>query len=186
MPAWTVTLSYFGYVAALALSAAAWLAALFDHLVYARVEQGLLDERWRGIAWAVGRQVEPALALAAACGGLAFLAALPALFQADEAAPVAQAHRVYQVKSAAILVCVLGLVALARVRMGAFDADLAAVAVFAWSGWVVIAGWLAYGNGVPITGPAAWWLAAGAAALAVAGIGLLLFLIWLEGGIRMF
>lgn len=186
LPAWTVTLSYVGYAVALALSAAAWLAALFDHVVYGRAEQGLLDERWRDIAWTVGRQAEPALALAAVCGGLAFFAALPALFQAGEAAPVAQAHRVYQMKSAAVLVCVIGLVALGRVRMGEFDADIAAVAVFAWGVWVVIAGWLAYGGGLAVEGPAAWWLAAGAAVLAVAGIGLLMFLIWLEGGIRMF
>ncbi|HMA15054.1 MAG: hypothetical protein ACM35H_05790 [Bacteroidota bacterium] len=186
MPSGTVTLSYLGYAVALALSAAAWLAALFDHVVYGRAEEGLLDERWRDIAWTVGRQAEPALALAAACGGLAFLAALPALFQAGEAAPVAQAHRVYQMKSAAILVCVIGLVALGRVRMGEWDADIAAVAVFAWGAWVVIAGWLAYGGGVAVAGPAGWWLAAGAAVLAVVGIGLLMFLIWLEGGIRMF
>jgi hypothetical protein len=185
LPAWTVTLSYLGYAAALALSAAAWLAALFDHVVYGRAEQGLLDDRWRDIAWAVGRQAEPALALAAACGGLAFLAALPALFQAAEAAPVAQAHRIYQMKSAAILVCVIGLVALGRVRMGEWDADIAAVAVFAWGAWVVAAGWLAHASGAAASGPAAWWLAAGAAALAVAGIGLLMFLIWLQGGIRM-
>jgi hypothetical protein len=186
LPAWTVTLSYAGYAAALALSAAAWLAALFDHVVYGRAEQGLLDDRWRDIGWTVGRQAEPALALAAASGALAFLVAVPALFQAGEAAPVAQSHRLYQMKSAAILLCVIGLAALARGRMGAFDADLAAVAAFAWGAWVVAAGWLAYGSGAAVAGPAGWWLAAGAAVLAVAGIGLLMFLIWLEGGIRMF
>lgn len=186
MPAWTVTLSYLGYAALLLFGGVAWLAALFQHVVYGRTELGLLDARWRDIGWTVGRQAEPVLALGAACGGLAFLMAVPALFHAGEAAPIAQSHRVYQLKGAAVLLCLLGLIALARGRMGEFDADVASVVVFAWAVWVVAAGWHAHAGGAAVTGPPAWWLALGAAVVAVVGIGALLFLIWLEGGIRMF
>jgi hypothetical protein len=186
MPYWTVTLSYLGFAAVLVLGAGAWLAVLFDHVVYGRVEMGQLDAGWRDIGLMVRRQVKPVLAVALACGGLAFFLALPALFSASEPAPVAQSHRVYQVKSAAILLCLLGLVALARGRMGVFDADIAAVAVFAWGAWVVAAGWYAYAGGAAVAGSAAWWLALGATVIAIVAAVALLILIELEGGIRMF
>lgn len=186
LPAWTVTLTYLGYALVVLLCAVAWLAALFDHLVYGRVELGLLDTRWRDIAWQVGRQAEPALALAAACGGLAFLLALPALFRSAKAAPAAQSHRLYQMKAAGILLCLLLLAWLACGRMGAFDADAAAVVVFAWALWVVAAGWHAEAGGATVDGPAGWWLALGAVGLFLAAVAVLAFLIWREGGIRMF
>lgn len=184
MPAWTVTLSYAGYAAMLLLGGAAWLAALFEHFVHRRAELGLLDERWRDIGWTAGRQAEPALALASACGGLAFLLAVPALFTSAE--PVTHTHRVYQMKSTGVLLCLLIFVALARGRMGAFDADVVAVAVFAWGVWVVAAGWHAHAAGTVVAGPAGWWLALGVSLLVIAGFAALLSLIWLEGGIRMF
>lgn len=186
MPAWTVTLSYVGYAAALVLSAAAWLAVLFQHVTYGRVELGLLDERWRDIGWKVQHQATPVLWVGLACGGLAFLLAVPALFTSAEPAPVTHTHRVYQMKSAGVLLCLLIFVALARGRMGAFDADVAAVAIFAWGVWVVAAGWHAHAAGTVVAGPAGWWLALGGSLLVIAGFAALLFLIWLEGGIRMF
>ena len=183
---WTVTLGYLGYAVLLLLCAAAWLATLFDHIVYGRVEEGLLDERWLEIAWAARREAETALALALGGGGLALLLALAALLPAAPPAPLVRAHGVYQAKSAGILLCLLGLVALARNRMGALDADLAAVAFFAWGLWAVAAGWSAHARGVAVSGPAGWGLALAAAVLSVAGLALLVFLIWLEGGIRVF
>jgi len=186
LPAWTVTLTYLGYALLVLLCAVAWLAALFDHVVYGRVEMGLLAERWRDIAWAVGRQAKPALTLAAACGGLAFLLALPGLLSAPENAPAAPSHRLYQVKAAAILLCLLLLVWLARGRMGEWDAEVAAAVVFAWALWVVAAGWLAHSGGAAVAGPWGWWLALGAAALFLLAVVVVAFLIWREGGIRMF
>jgi hypothetical protein len=185
MPAWTVTLTYVGYALTLLLAAAAWAAALTDTLIHRSVDLGSLDERWRDTAWLLYRHAETALLLAAACGGLAFLFALPALFASAEASPAVQSHRDYQLKAAAILLLLLCLVSLARGRMGAFDADLAAVALFGWALWAVAAGWLAQAGGTPATGPAGWWLALGVAGLGVAGLVALMIALKLSGGIRM-
>jgi uncharacterized membrane protein len=156
VPAWTVSLSYLGSGVMLALGAAIWLSALFETLVYDRVEMGRLGQGWLTFSQALTRHLDIALWAAVACAAAAFvLAALPA----GDAAPVAKAHKAYQLKYGAIAVGFLVLADLARVRMGAFDADIGSVVLFAWSLWVVIAGWRAFAGGVAVAGPALWWLA---------------------------
>jgi len=164
VPAWTVTLSYLGYAAMLAIGTAVWLAALFDTVVYDRVEMGRLGQGWLDFSHMLMRGMKAAVWAAVACALVAFvLAALPA----GESAPVdpnvapdvTGAHKAYQLRCGAIALAFLVLRGLARVRMGAFDADVGAVVLFAWALWVVAAGWFAYAGGTPVTGPAFWWLA---------------------------
>lgn len=183
MPAWTVNVSYFGYTALLVLSAAAWLAALYEHVVHGRYELGLVDKSARDFGRMVAHQGEPALWLGLACGGLAFLLAVPALFSSAESAPVAHTHRVYQMKSVGILFCLLFFVTVARVRMGAFDFDVMSVVVFAWSVWVVASGWYAYAGGKAVAGPEVWWLGLGVALLILAALAAFLIAWELNGGL---
>lgn len=183
MPAWTVTLSYVGYALALALSAAAWLAVLFEHVIYGRYELGLLDKSARDVGRMVAHQATPMLWLGLTCGGLAFLLAVPALFSSAGNAPVAHAHRVYQMKSAGFLLCLLIFVALTRGRMGVLDVDIVSVVVFAWCVWVVAAGWYAYAGGAAVAGPGAWWLGLGVALLIIAGFAAVVIAFELNGGL---
>ncbi|GAB4365812.1 MAG: hypothetical protein Kow00114_23270 [Kiloniellaceae bacterium] len=182
VPAWTVPLSYLGYAAMLAIGAAVWLAALFDTVVYDRVEMGRLGQGWLDFAQLLMRGMKIAIWAAVACAAAAFLlAALPAA----ESAPVAKAHKAYQLRCGAVALAFLVLVGLARVRMGAFDADLGAVLLFAWALWIVIAGWFAYAGGMPVSGPALWWLALIADALLFAVFAFFIVMIKIEG-FRMF
>ena len=156
VPAWTVTLSYIGYAAMLLLGAAVWLTALFESVVYSRVQMARLDQRWLDFAYKAMSAMYVAIWAAIACAVAAcVLAALPA----PDSAPLAKAHKAYQLRHGAIAAILLLLLALSRHRMGALDAEVGAVVLFAWSLWVVAAGWLAYGGGTPVTGPALWWLA---------------------------
>ena len=55
--------------------------------------------------------------------------------------------------------CFVGLIFLAEGRMGEFDAEAAAVAVFAWALWLLVAAWRALAAGTAVGAPALWWLA---------------------------
>ena len=182
LPAWTVTLSYFGYAATLLLGAACWLVALFEYIVFGRVEAGTLGQRWLDVAQLLQRNVYLALWTGLACTLVAFvLAALPA----GEPAPAVSSHKAYQLRFGAFALCLLGLVFLAQVRMGGFDADIGAVAIFVWSLWVVVAGWRAYAAGAAVAGPSGWWAVAAVDVLAVLVFGGFAILIKIQG-FRMF
>ena len=167
---WTITLSYLAYAAMLAIGATCWLTILFDHLVYARVDAQLLDRSWLDFSKLLMRGVRPALWTAFGCGLAGFtLAALPA-------GEAVQAHKAYQLRTAAIVLCFVGLLWLTRGRMGAFDVDLAAVVLFAWLLWVLVAGWLAFLAGTPVSGPSGWWLALMVDLLALAAFAAIMLL----------
>lgn len=186
VPAWTVTLSYIGYAAMLAIGAGVWLAALFDIIVYDKVEMGRLGQGWLDFSRMLMRGMKVAVWMAVACAAAGFLlAALPAGETAPVEPNVAKVHKAYQLRCGAIALAFLVLLGLARVRMGAFDADVGAVVLFAWALWVVAAGWFAYAGGTPVTGPELWWLAL-AADLLLLGV-FAFFWIMLEiQGFRMF
>lgn len=178
VPSWTVTLSYIAYAAMLFIGAACWLAVLSEHIVYGRVELQLLDARWLEWSRLALRQVRPALWLGLACGGVAFVsAALPA----PAADPVAQAHKAWQLRYGAVALCFLAMLALARGRMGAFDADIAAVVVFAWGAWLLVAGWRAYAGEAAAATPVGWWLALAIDLLLIGAFALLWIIIEIEG-----
>lgn len=182
VPVWTVPLSYFASAAMLAVGAAVWIASLFDHIVYRRVELGRLDQSWLDFSQVLMRGMHVATWIAAACALAAFvLAILPA----GEGAPVAKTHKLYQLKFGAIALCFVMLVALARGRMGGFDADVGAAVLFAWALWIVWAGWSGFGGGAAVSGPTLWWLALAADVLAIAGGGFLIVMIEIHG-FRMF
>jgi hypothetical protein len=182
VPAWTVTLSYIGYAAMLALGAICWLLVLFEYIVYGRVESGELGQRWLDFAHMLMRNLHLALWTGLALAVAAFvLAALPA----SDTAPAVSSHKAYQMKFGAFALCFLGLISLAQVRMGAFDADIASVAVFAWALWVIFSGWRAFAGQVAVTGPAGWWLLAIVDGLAVLVFGGFAILIKIQG-FRMF
>ncbi len=182
VPAWTVTLSYFGYAAVLLLGAVCWLVALFEYIVYGRVEAGTLGQRWLDFAHLLMRNLHLALWTGLACTVVAFaLAALPA----SESAPAVSSHKAYQLRFGVFALCFLGLVSLAQVRMGGFDADIGAVAIFAWSLWIVFAGWRAYAGQAAVTGPAGWWLVATVDVLAILVFAGFAILIKIQG-FRMF
>lgn len=182
VPAWTVTLSYIGYAAMLALGVVCWLTALFEFVVYGRVQGGGLEQRWLDFAYLLTRHLYIAVWTGVALGAAAFLlAALPA----SDASPAVSSHKAYQLRFGAVALLFVGLVSLTRVRMGAFDADIASVAVFAWALWLIVGGWRAYAGALAVSSPAGWWLAAGADGLAVVAI--VAFVILLEiQGFRMF
>lgn len=182
VPAWTVTLTYIGYAALLALGTVCWLAALFEFIIYGRVQSGALDQRWLDFAYLLMRHLYLAVWAAAALGAAAFLLAV---LPASDATPAVSSHKAYQLRFGAIALLFVGLVSLTRVRMGTFDADVAAVAVFAWALWLLYSGWRAYAGALAVSSPAGWWLAAGADGLAVVAI--VAFVILLEiQGFRMF
>lgn len=182
LPAWTVTLSYIGYAAMLALGAVCWLLVLFEYIVYGRVENGEMNQRWLDFAHLLMRNLHFALWTGLALAVAAFvLAALPA----SDPAPAVSSHKAYQMKFGAFALCFLGLTSLAQVRMGGFDADIASVAVFAWALWVIFSGWRAYAGQVAVTGPAGWWLVAIVDGLAVLVFGGFAILIKIQG-LRMF
>lgn len=182
VPAWTVTLSYIGYAAMLVLGVVCWLVALFDLVVYRRVERGELGQHWMDFARAAMRYLDAAawgsLALAAAA---CLLAALPA----GDPTPAVSSHKAFQLRFGAIALLFAGLVSLTRVRMGAFDADIASVAVFAWALWLLAVGWRAHAGGLAVGSPAGWWLAAGVDGLALLAVIALVILIEIQG-FRMF
>ncbi|WP_340118740.1 hypothetical protein [Pelagibius sp. 7325] len=194
VPAWTVTVSYLGYAVMLAIGTGVWLAALFDTVVYDRVEMGRLGQGWLDFSHILMRGMKAAVWAAVACAVVAFvLAALPAGgatpvdpdVAPDVTPDVTGAHKAYQLRCGAIALAFLVLVGLARVRMGAFDADAGAVVLFAWALWVVAAGWFAYAGGMPVTGPALWWLALAADLLLVGVFALFWIMIEIQG-FRMF
>jgi uncharacterized membrane protein len=167
VPTWTVPLSYAGYAAMLVVGLFCWLAVFFDYAVYTRIDQGLLDPGWRETGRVVYRMFWPAIWGSAACGGLAFLLAL---LPAGEGETLAQAHKAYQLRAGAILLCLFGLLLLVQGRMGAFDADIASMAVAGWGAWVVIAGWRAYAGDLAVAGPSGWWLVLVVDGLAIAAL----------------
>ncbi|MGD1879741.1 MAG: hypothetical protein ACFB13_19840 [Kiloniellaceae bacterium] len=182
VPAWTVTVSYLAYAAMLAIGAACWLASLFDTIVYNRVEMGRLDQRWLDLSTMLMRRADLAVWASLACAVVAFgLAVLPA----GDAASVARAHKAYLLRYGAVAICFVAVMSLARVRMGGFDADIGSVILFAWSLWIVVAGWRAYAGEAAIAGPAGWWLAAIVDLLLVALFGFFWIMIKIEG-FRMF
>jgi len=160
VPAWTVTLSYLGYSIMLAIGAGVWLAALADVIIYDRVETGRLDRGWLDVAHALTRNANPALWTALALGGAAFLLALlPAAEGAPETAGIAKAHKAYLLRYGAVALAFLILTGLTTGRMGGFDADVGSAVLFAWSLWILVAGWRAWAGGAAAAGPALWWLA---------------------------
>lgn len=182
VPAWTVTLSYLGYAAVLLLGALSWSVALFEYIVYGRVEAGTLGQRWLDVAQLLLRNVHLALWTGLVCAIVAFvLAALPA----SESTPAVSSHKAYQLRFGAFALCFIGLVFLAQVRMGGFDADIGSVAVFAWSLWVLVSGWRAYAAGLTVAVPAGWWVVAIVDVLAVLVFGGFAILIKIQG-FRMF
>lgn len=178
MPGWTVTLTYVGFAALLLIGALGWLVVLFEHVLHGRVELGLLDPGWLETARALRRLVRPALTAGLACGGLAFLLAV---LPAAEGDALAQSHKAYQWRAGTILLLFLGLVWLSYGRMGAFDADIAAVLAFAWALWVTLAGWRAHAGEAVIAVPALWWLALTLDALAIAAFAALWIVLEIEG-----
>lgn len=182
VPAWTVTLSYIFSAAMLALGAAIWLTALFEAVVGSQVQMARLDQRWSDFAYKVMSAMNVAVWASIACAVAAFvLAALPA----GEAAPLAKAHKAYQLRHGAIAAVLLLLLALSRLRMGAFDADVGAVVLFAWSLWVVAAGWFAYAGATPVAGPELWWLALAADVLLLGTFAFFWIMLEIQG-FRMF
>ena len=186
VPAWTVTVSYVGYAAMLAIGAACWLVSLFDTLVYTRVETGRLDQRWLDLSNLLMRRADLAVWASLACAAVAFvLAVLPAADAAPVAGPVARAHKAYLLRYGAIAICFVAVMSLARGRMGGFDADIGSVVLFVWSLWIVVAGWRAYAGDAAIAGPAGWWLAAIVDLLLVALFAFFWIMIKIQG-FRMF
>jgi hypothetical protein len=181
VPSWTVVVSYLGYAVLLVTGMACWLIALFDTLVYPRVEAKLLEPRWLDLAQLLMRNVTYALWSGLACAAAAFmLAALPA-----GEAPAVASHKAYQLRYGAIALCFFGLAYLTQGRMGGFDVDIGAVVVFAWSVWIVASGWRAYAGGAAVAGPTGWWLVAAVDGLALVAFGGLMILIKIQG-FRMF
>jgi hypothetical protein len=178
LPRWAVAFTYAGFAALLLCGALSWLSILFEYLVHGRFELGELDRSWLETARSLRRLAYPALHLGLACGGLAFLLALPAWNTADAAL---QAHKRYQRRSAAILLLLPGLVCLSHGRMGAFDADIAAVAAFAWGAWVVTAGWRALAGGRTVSGPAGWGLALTVVVLTIVTLAVFWIALEIEG-----
>lgn len=174
VPAWTVTLTYVGYAAMLAIAAACWGLILFEYIAQLRFDGGLLDKSGRDAARHLANHAQAALYLGLACGGLAFLLAL---LPAGEAAPLAQSHKAYQLRAIAILLLVLGIVRVTFGRMGAFDVDIVSVLVFAWAAWVVVSGWLAFAGGAAVSGPGGWWAALAVDVLVAAALAALLILL---------
>jgi hypothetical protein len=158
---WTVTFSYLGYAAALIVGALCWFGALAQTLIYRRIEVGLLEPAWREVGFWLARNLRYAVAAGLVCALLAFVAAVLPAAESTPAAQsqLAQAHKAYQLRFGAIALCFLGLVYLSGGRMGEFDAEIAAVAVFGWAVWCLVLGWLAFAGAAPVAGPAVWWLA---------------------------
>jgi hypothetical protein len=156
LPAWTVPLSYLASAIVLALGAAVWLGALAVNILYHRVEAGRLEQRWLDLAYFLTRNLDSVAWAGLACAAAAFVLAL---LPAGDGAIVDKAHKAYQLRHGAVALAFLALIALTPGRMGAFDVDLGAVVVFAWSLWIVAAGWRAWAGEAAVAGPALWWLA---------------------------
>lgn len=158
----TVLISYFGYAAMLAIGAVCWLGALARSMIYRRVDAGLLDPAWQEAAFWLSRNLRYAILAACLCALAAFLTAL---WPAGGDAAVVKAHKAYQLRYGAIALCFVGLIFLAEGRMGEFDAEAAAVVVFAWALWLLVAAWRALAAGTAVGSPALWWLALAADAI---------------------
>lgn len=152
----TTVFSYIAYAAMLAIGGVCWLGALARTIIYRRVDVGLLDISWQEVAYWLTRNLSYANLAACLCALAAFLAAL---WPTGEDAAVVKAHKAYQLRYGAIALCFVGLILLAEGRMGEFDAEAAAVAVFAWALWLLVAAWRALAAGTPVGTPALWWLA---------------------------
>ena len=160
-----VSLTYALYAAVLVIGLGCWFVALFDHLVYARVEAGLLSSSWLDFARFLTRNVRWAIRASLV---LVVLATALALWSPSMSDPAHLAQRTHQLRFAAIALLFVGLVSLAGGRMGELDADVSALVVMAWSGWALARGWLALASGASVTGPPGWWLALTADVIGVA------------------
>jgi hypothetical protein len=171
VPSWTVTLSYVAYAVVLAIGALCWLGALAEVVIYRRVDVGLLDPGWEEAALWLARNLRYGVLAGVLCTAAALVAVLlPAAEATPAQSEIVQAHRGYLLRYGAIAVLLLGLVYLAEGRMGEFDAEVVAAAVFAWALWCLLAGWWALADASPVDAPPLWWLALAADLLAIAAI----------------
>ncbi|NIA70943.1 hypothetical protein HBA54_20285 [Pelagibius litoralis] len=184
--------SYLGYAAMLFLVVIYWLMVLLRSAIYAfhsPVEEpsNIVDygreDAWFEIAVFLSDAADYVIFLSVVCAVLAFASSvLPAgkAATAKQDYPLYQSHRAYQRRYGTIALCFLLLFLLTLQPFG-FYLEIAAVAVLAWSSWIIVKGWRALAGERIVTGPPAWWLGLAANLLFVAGVVALLAAVELVG-----
>jgi hypothetical protein len=156
-----------------------WSAVVFEYVVFAWVEASLLDDHWLDTAYLLMRSLRFGAGMSFASALVAFgLVAWPA----KRGSPVIASHRAYLRRFGAIALSFCTLVSLTKLRMGRFDVEIGTIIVFAWSVWILAAGWRAWTREAVVFGPGGWWLALVANILAVAVVVGFLDLLAVEGG----
>ncbi|HIC80474.1 MAG TPA: hypothetical protein EYH07_02160 [Kiloniellaceae bacterium] len=177
-----VGLSYLAYAAGFSGLLAAWTLFLSHALIQVAVEAGRLQVSWRGVADALARNAEVAVALPA---GATLLGLCFALVPQSDLPSLERSHRGYQQRLAPFAGLSILLVLLAEGRMGSYDADLGGLASLGVSIGLLIFAWRRYRRGVPVSTPPGWQLAL-AAALLMAIAGALVLWLLRDGMTRLF
>ncbi|WP_299392942.1 hypothetical protein [Pelagibius sp.] len=177
-----VGLSYLAYAVGFFGLLAAWTLFLSHWLIHLSVQAGRLSVPWQGVADAIARNAEVAVALPAAG---ALLGLILAVLPQSNPTPLAQSHRGYQRRLAPFAGLSALLVLLADGRMGSHDVDLGSLASLGVSIGLLVFAWRRYHRGVPVSAPPGWRLAL-AAVLLIAVAGAVVLWLLRDGMTRLF